>query len=1329
MRVMNNFDFTGSAFSRSVSTILTAAVAVIGVFLFVHPAIIEAAQTTISALPYTASANNDTLQLAGTKLTSTGNGLLISGDNTVLNLGNDTLVFGSAGGSAIYGIRIQSGVNVKIIGGLILKSGSAGSGITGIKITGSNNVLVSNTDVIVDGHDANCVWVEGGMSSTYNVEFAGGDWTSNSESYSSRESYSGAVFQCGSLPATAGQFDLKIHGINILNGPGQGMVLRGHSFVYDNTIMVDAYNKRWDTVWDWNQAPIGQSWANPYCIMARGLEAGAEIYNNHLLSGTKRYGSRGVLIELGQGTVDKPILFHDNVLDVHEGPNKEAGNSEGNVQGFRIRYPEDSNLIVYNNVFRTTVDDNPATTWIGKEARTFYHGTGGRVDIHNNLIQCVSLTQNTTPQAFCIEGNNVSSTAVYRYNRIEGSGELVRFGGIQGPGNGIRFEGDTLSFLPYTVAGKSTYHIGYYNAPSTDNYAIDCVYLNGASDTNIIWQTSTSANSEISLARNLVVKTNGNNALPVSGAAVTVTNAYGQTVLTGTTDGYGKLTGQVVYWYESEDTPDSTSFNPFTVKVKKGSDSVFAGYAVNWQTASPTFTLANTTGSATPNSAPTVPTHYLPSADTVTSAPITVVVNNSTDIEGNPITYSFWISRDQNFTQIADSVKNKSQQQPRTSASFTFVPTAGQRYWWRASASDGANSSAYSIASSFVYASLATGDACLTAPSVPGLSSPSNGSGAGALQPSLCVLNSTPAPGCAAGQTYNFEIYSDSNLVTKIGATGQVNQNANGTTCYTPPSALLGGRSYWWRARCSNGTVSSGWAGPFRFTTPNTNPSTPTLVSPVNADTLETLKPAFVVNASTDPDGNQISYLFQVSTVSNFSTIAATATVTGSGAQISWTSSASLLNNTLYYWRVRASDGIGNSAYSTSRSFRVLIASNTAPSAPAIVSPIANAVVALLSPQLVVSNGADPNGDVLTYQFEIYTATGQSLVASASGIAQASSLTRWTVSTALNDSTTYQWRARCFDGSLYSPWTSYSAFSTLVAGGANNPPSVPANADPSANSTVVTKPIDLTVTNSVDSDDDPLTYSFFVYADAGLTVLLEAKHGVAEGNNNQTSVTLSLSPVEGDRYYWRSFATDGADTSAFSNSTWFKYSDPATGGNATHTKTDKPNNGDKVKNGKPTLTATNITEPGTHDYYFEVASDSDFASVVVASNPVPQDEDGATDWQLTETLVSGQIYFWRVRADDYPFSAVSNFVVDEQVYAYPNPVKFLDGDLLTFHLGSDAVDLLIQTVSGETVLIANDVSGDYIWDGYNASGHRVAIGVYTWAVAGTSYRGKIVVKP
>ena len=38
-------------------------------------------------------------------------------------------------------------------------------------------------------------------------------------------------------------------------------------------------------------------------------------------------------------------------------------------------------------------------------------------------------------------------------------------------------------------------------------------------------------------------------------------------------------------------------------------------------------------------------------------------------------------------------------------------------------------------------------------------------------------------------------------------------------------------------------------------------------------------------------------------------------------------------------------------------------------------------------------------------------------------------------------------------------------------------------------------------------------------------------------------------------------------------------------------------------------------------------------------------------------------------------------------------------------------------------------AGEWSWDGRNASGNPVAVGVYSWFVRGTGFNGKIVAVP
>jgi hypothetical protein len=678
--------------------------------LFIAPAAFGV-RHTITSLPYTASTSFDTLDLAGTKIIGDGNGIRITGKNVVLDLGTDTLQFGNGAGNDFYGLYLGSTSDVTVIGGHILRTAATGSQIDGVSIFNSSSVLFQNTHVTVNGHDAHCINVAGGYPGTYNIEFRGGRWTSNSVSYTSREAYSGAVFISGNMPSTAGTFDLKLYGVRIVNGPGQGIILRGKSFVQSCTLSVDAYNKYWDTVYSWNQAPIGNSWANPYCILARGLEAGAEISGNIMTSGSQRYGSRGVLFEISQGTSANPIRVFNNIINVHEGPNKEAGNSEGNCQGFRIRYAEDSNIYIYNNSITCTVDDNAASTSYGREARVFYHSLGGpnaqNIMVRNNTIRAFSLGGATNPYAFIVEGNNAGLNNRYEYNRIESSGELVKLGGLQGACRDVVLISDTLSFLSNPLVNRATFSIGYYKDSSINNVARDCVYLNGASDTNIVW-THSSGDNELSIERNLTVTVLGSNGLPVPNATVTVRNAYGKTVLSGITGSRGQLVGGVPYWYESEDKADSLAFNPVTMKVKIGTDSSQASLTLN-QTSTPValLKLSKTAGTAvTGNLPPTMPTHLTPlNGSTVLLSPLRVVTVNSTDANNDPITYDYWISGNEAFTQILDSAMRIPAGLGQTQATFSRIaPETGKQYWWRCRASDGIDFTGTTNPSTFSYA-------------------------------------------------------------------------------------------------------------------------------------------------------------------------------------------------------------------------------------------------------------------------------------------------------------------------------------------------------------------------------------------------------------------------------------------------------------------------------------------------------------------------------------------------------------------------------------------------------------------------------------------------
>jgi hypothetical protein len=111
---------------------------------------------------------------------------------------------------------------------------------------------------------------------------------------------------------------------------------------------------------------------------------------------------------------------------------------------------------------------------------------------------------------------------------------------------------------------------------------------------------------------------------------------------------------------------------------------------------------------------------------------------------------------------------------------------------------------------------------------------------------------------------------------------------------------------------------------------------------------------------------------------------------------------------------------------------------NEAPSAPTLNNPSNNGQVTTLTPVLKVNAAGDPDNDALTYEYEVSKDNSFNTRA-ASGIGAGTS---WTVDTALQDNTTYYWRARARDvHSLEGGWMANASF-TVNNNGYNDPPVV-----------------------------------------------------------------------------------------------------------------------------------------------------------------------------------------------------------------------------------------------------------------------------------------------
>ena len=133
----------------------------------------------------------------------------------------------------------------------------------------------------------------------------------------------------------------------------------------------------------------------------------------------------------------------------------------------------------------------------------------------------------------------------------------------------------------------------------------------------------------------------------------------------------------------------------------------------------------------------------------------------------------------------------------------------------------------------------------------------------------------------------------------------------------------------------------------------NRAPSSPSLIAP--ADELLCVDPAVDLqwSASSDPDGDNITYEIQIATDNAFSNIAQSLTISQTSTTVT------LEADMAYYWRVRASDQKNaKSSYTATRKFYTygIGVTNHLPFAPTLVAPDNNAVVA-------------PSGDKVTLEW------------------------------------------------------------------------------------------------------------------------------------------------------------------------------------------------------------------------------------------------------------------------------------------------------------------------------------------------------------------------
>ena len=635
---------------------------------------------------------------------------------------------------------------------------------------------------------------------------------------------------------------------------------------------------------------------------------------------------------------------------------------------------------------------------------------------------------------------------------------------------------------------------------------------------------------------------------------------------------------------------------------------------------------------------PSPPSLNAPGEGESAPQPLELSVNNASNPNGEALTYTFEIYLDPALQVRVAAASGIPEGTNTTMWPVPITLAENQMYHWRARAEDRFTMSDFMSPASFFI------DSLNEAPGAPGLSAPAEGSEVSELQPNLEITNAVDPEDDIL--TYTFEIYTDVDLTELVTSIDSVTSGGSGTgtTFVQVPQPLDEDQTYFWRSRANDGELDGEWMtrASFRINTGNQAPTAPTPLSPIG--TSPTVSPDLVIGPSNDPEGDPLTYTFEIDTTDRFDSPAVRRAegVFPSGPsgpsgpdvdpdldKVRWPVPEALAENVVYFWRARATDGLAVGDWSDIVSFRVDEA-NQGPSSPTPQSPTDGVIVETVTPPLAAMNSTDPEDDTLTYDFEVYSDEALTeRVAVVDRIREGEDQTRWAVSPQLENGRSYFWRCRANDDETASDWSLAEPFRVNTM---NETPTAPSIDSPPDGGRVADPQPILTVVNATDPNGDPLTYRFELYRDELLADLVVASPEIVE-EPDKTSWQIPVPLDENVVYYWRARANDGVFDGPFTPTASFRVS--AINENPASPTSVSPADGAEVNIAAPVLEVENAGDPDGDvlRYIFQIFSDVDRNSLVIES-PEIDEGDPRTTWQVTEDLNENGVFYWHAIATD-----------------------------------------------------------------------------------------------
>ena len=474
-------------------------------------------------------------------------------------------------------------------------------------------------------------------------------------------------------------------------------------------------------------------------------------------------------------------------------------------------------------------------------------------------------------------------------------------------------------------------------------------------------------------------------------------------------------------------------------------------------------------------------------------------------------------------------------------------------------------------------------------PNRPSLSSPSHQEDEAPLSPQLVWQNTSGA------DSYEVEVSTDSDFSPLI-----FEQSGIAGTSLTLPMSLQSDTRYYWRVRASNEIGDGPFSNSRWFRTIESSPSQVSLASPADGATGVSTTPTF----SWQSTAGAGSYTLEVSGSSGFASFV----IQVSGlTSSSFTPANPLVNGALLYWRVRATNSVGDGPNSSVRQFTTLIGGPTQ--------------VTLISP----ANGSDDVGASPTLVWQAVEGANNYRV-QVSKVSNFSSNvihdtivggTQFQVGP-LEFGQTYFWRVRASNAGSEN-WSTAASFKT----GSGAPAQV---ALQSPQNDADDQPLSVTLAWSATAGAE--TYNLQVALDQNFTTILLSETGLTATNYVLEGLDHSTD------YYWRVQAANGVGTGGWSAARTF--TTQVVLGPAAPALIYPPDGADNV-HANPVF-SWNETD-GAESYKLELSTSppdelENFVTVVIAV--VVQQA-----FFQSPTLSVGQDYYWRVESRNAAGSARS----------------------------------------------------------------------------------------